>query len=324
MCVCCCTRKSLLISSIIITIVAIIYGIFAISFFASKTGIYKLLIEYIDYMDEYKYEYENENENEYEYEYKRKLTNSGNMYDFYDYHYDLTMFGIESIDHRTFVNIFNLNAEEYFQVYYFDRVKMLKGFEYGLGSLLFTFPALFLVAEIAYLVMICGKSENQLMKVETYYYLNIFKIITFTFSIIFIFLAFIYFIMLICIYLDYTSLAWNMDSCGIRLLIGISFGGISFLFYITLAIIFGRERSLFKKVGTVENPGERAEFDLNGNPIERSSISPVAAVVPDIAIHISGKNKQKRKMEKKMSQKHEQNSSSIRIVKTVKNDQNKY
>ena len=251
MCVCCCcTRKSLLIYSIIITIVAIIYGIFAISLFASNTGIYKLLIEYLDYLEEYGYEYRYE----YRYEYSRRLTNSDVVYDFYDFHYDLTHFGLEPIDHSSFVYITNLYADKNFNAYDFFLVQMLKGWEYGLGYLLFSFPVLFLVAEFAYLVMIFGKSENQLMKVETYSYLNIFKIITFTFSIIFIFLAIIYFILLIFIYLKYSSLLSNLDSCETRLYIEISFSGISIWFYITLAIIFGRERSLFKMVGTVENP----------------------------------------------------------------------
>ena len=55
MCFCCClTRKSIIIYLIVITVIAFIYGIIAISEFGSRTEIYKYLVDRIEYLEEHK------------------------------------------------------------------------------------------------------------------------------------------------------------------------------------------------------------------------------------------------------------------------------
>ena len=258
MCICCCpSRKALLIYSILITIVAIIYGIVAMSLFASKTDLYKLLEAKIDQYD--------------------KSKNSRLLLDINDIYRNPEKFAFDAIDYISAVRIANLGPQD-FENHPYSLIKMLKGIENGVGSLLFVFPVLFLAAEIAYLVFACGISENQLMRVKTYTILNTFKIITYTFSIILIFLAIFYGGILLAIYIEYERLIVNIDRCSRRILIGMALGYYSFWYYITLATIFGRERTLFKLVGTVEAPGARAEFDIDGNPIVRTIVSPVVAL----------------------------------------------
>ena len=68
-----------------------------------------------------------------------------------------------------------------------------------------------------------------------------------------------------------------MDSCSKGISIGIVYGYYSFWFYITLSCIFGKERRLFIEVGSQDNPGIRAQYDINGNLIVRTV--PVTQVV---------------------------------------------
>ena len=165
MCICCClTRKSLLIYAIIITSIAFIYGIVAISQFGSKTDEYKSIKLVLDYCSE------------------RGIGNSYRR--------------IENIN-PSLLSSWNLKSNnEKRKLELCDGsygiLKNLKGIENGLGTILFIFPIIFLVAEIIYLIFICGISENQVLGSKRFYVLNIFKTITYTFAIIFIFLSITY------------------------------------------------------------------------------------------------------------------------------------
>ena len=264
MCICCCfTRKSLLIYSLVISSLAFVYGIIAISQFASKTENYKLLKGLIDAYDSAKAN-------------SRRLKPS-------NYYYDDEYYRLE-IDARARYNIY-LNIAEFGSSTY-GLIKRLKGIENGLGSILFVFPILFLAAEIAYVVFVSGIRETQVLSMKAFAVLNVLKILTYTFSIIFIFFAIGYGALLLGALIQYMNFAEIFDSCATRILAGMFFGYYSFWYYITLACIFGRERQYFVEVGNETAPGPRATYDINGKPIVRAIIpnQQIIGIAPQMMI----------------------------------------
>ena len=263
MCICCClTRKSLLIYAIIISSIAFIYGIVAISQFGSKTDENKSIKLILDY-----------------------CSSSGNSYR-----------RIENIN-PSLLSSWNMKSNnEKRKLELCDGsygiLKNLKGIENGLGTILFIFPIIFLVAEIIYLIFTCGISENQVLSPKRFYVLNIFKTITYTFAIIFIFLAIAYggllFIALLQYYSFFPDDFTSYGKCGDGIAYGMIFGYYSFWFYITLSCILGRERALFIEVGSQDNPGARAAFDINGNMIARAVVTQQVIGVPQIMIQPMG------------------------------------
>lgn len=266
MCFCCCiSRKSIIIYSIVITIIAFIYGVVAISEFGSKTEIYKYLVDKIEYLEEHKT--------------SRRL-----QYPYYPnyYNYDYAKLILDSasqakIDSLT-MNILEENG--------YGLIKSLKGIENGLGVLLFVFTIIFLAAEIVYLIFAWGTKEVQIMKTTLFNILNGVKIGVFSFAIIFIFLSILYGILLIAVLAQYINLIGFFDSCGIGMVVGLIYGYYCFWIFITLSCGFSKERSLFVEVGSEAKPGPKAEYDVNGNPIIKAVI-PVQAVIvnqPNMAV----------------------------------------
>ena len=262
---CCISRKSIIIYSIVITIIAFIYGIIAISEFGSKTEIYKYLVDRIEYLEEHKT--------------SRRL-----QYPYYynNYNYDYAKLILDSaskakIDSLT-MDILKENG--------YGLIKSLKGIENGLGVLLFVFTIIFLAAEIVYLIFAWGTKEVQIMKTTLFNILNGVKIGVFTFAIIFIFLSILYGILLIAVLAQYINLIGFFDSCGIGMVVGMIYGYYCFWIFITLSCGFSKERSLFVEVGSEAKPGPKAEYDVNGNPIIKAVI-PVQAVIvnqPNMAV----------------------------------------
>ena len=158
MCICCClTRKSLLIYIIVISSLAFIYGIIAISTFGSNARNYKRLKEVIKI-----YESQNDITN------SRRLQNSYYDYDYYPYSYTPTY--VDN-DEKGLNNINKLTDAKLVTSKY-NFIKRLKGIENGLGSILFIFPIIFLTFTIAYLVFTCNIHENQVMKTKYFFILN--------------------------------------------------------------------------------------------------------------------------------------------------------
>ena len=268
MCFCCCiSRKSIIIYLIVITIIAFIYGVVAISEFGSKTEIYKYFVDKIEYLEEHKT--------------SRRLQYYSPYYTNY-YNYDYAKLILDSaskakIDSLT-MNILEENG--------YGLIKSLKGIENGLGVLLFVFTIIFLAAEIVYLIFAWGTKEVQIMKTTLFNILNGVKIGVFTFAIIFIFLSILYGILLIAVLAQYISLIGFFDSCGIGMVVGMIYGYYCFWIFITLSCGFSKERSLFVEVGSEAKPGPKAEYDVNGNPIIKAVI-PVQAVIvnqPNMAV----------------------------------------
>lgn len=267
MCICCCiTRKSLLIYALVVSSIAFIYGIITISQFGSNSDVYKALKEKIDYYDE----------NKESHTYIRRL--EGSYYDSYDY---------DQNDYRALLKISSLTAYD-FENNPYNVIKSLKGIENGLGVILFVFSIIFLAAEITYLIFIRGTLEIQVLTSKLFYILYILKTITYALSIIFIFLSLLYSILLFIALMQYLSLINISDSCSYGIAVGIVFGYYSFWFYITLACIFGRERTLFIEVGSQDKPGARALYDVNGNMITRAVITQQVVGVPQIMIQPMG------------------------------------
>ena len=254
MCFCCCiTRKGVLIYSIIISALAFIYGIIEMAEFASKTNIYKYLITVIDYIEE-----------------NGNNLGAGGYNPLFPipgldgriptaeevYEYSRNIFDTESMNRINSFTYDYLSQESY------GFVKSLKGIENGLGVILFVFALIFLAAAIVYLIFAWGIKETRVMRTKIFNIFNIIKIITYTLSIIFIFLSVLYGTLLIVALVQYVNLLKNLDSCAVRILIGIIFGYYCFWYYIILACAFGKEHNLFKLVGSEANPGPKAEYEL--------------------------------------------------------------
>ena len=260
MCICCCfTRKSLLIYWIVLTSVAFIYGIVAISKFGSNTDEYDAIKTFLDTCDAISgYG-------------SRRLENK-----------DLPPLTAKYLETNTEKRKLYLCDGSY------GVLKSLKGIENGLGTILFIFPLLFLIAEIVYLIFTCGISENQVHSLTTFNVLNILKSSTYSLSIIFIFLAILYgillFIALMQYYSFYPDTITPEGKCSSGIIYGMVFGYYSFYFYITLATILGRERALFLEVGSQEKPGPRAEYDINGNMIARAVVTQQVVTVPQMVV----------------------------------------
>ena len=263
MCICCClTRKSLLIYSIIISAIAFIYGIVAISNYASKTDNYKILKEMIDSYEKYKSII------------SRRLQSS--YYNSYINNNKAIAFVDEDAEARYH---FSLLKKEDFDKNSYGLIKRLKGIENGLGSILFIFPIIFFAVEIFYFVFVCGIGETQVLKTKTYNILYYVKIIIYTLSIIFIFLSIAYSFLMVGALIQYLVFAEAVDSCAFGIMYGMVFGYYGFWYYITLSCIFGRERQLFIEVGCQAAPGIKATYDVNGNFIVRAAVIPSPQIV---------------------------------------------
>ena len=121
-----------------------------------------------------------------------------------------------------------------------------------------------------FLIFAWGIKETQVMKAKIFKIFNFIRIITYALAIKFIFLSVLYGTLLVVAVIQYVNLLKNVDSCVILIIIGIIFGYYSFWYYIILARAFGKEHTLFKEVGSEANPGSKAEYDVNGNPIVRA------------------------------------------------------
>ena len=256
MCICCCTsRKALLIYAIVVTTITVGYGIFSVANFGSNTEVYKYL--------------------------KAKIEVYDGLISLYSY---IHLLDDEDIaysiqDAISIGRIYSLTSLD-FETTNYKLIPILKGIENGAGVAIFVLSILFLLAEIVYLIFACGIRETQLASNSVYCVLNILKTITYTLAIIAIFYSAAYGAILIVILVQYMALVRNIDSCSLGIIYGIVYAYYSFWAYITLSCIFGRERQLFKSVGSVANPGTAALFDINGNPIARAGVSTQVVVVP--------------------------------------------
>jgi len=171
---------------------------------------------------------------------------------------------------EVFENNIDQKINHNFYKLHYGMIKRLKGIENGFVIPFFIFTLIFLAAEIVYLYFACGNGENQLLKEKTYKVLNILKIITFIFSIIFVLLSICFTIMVQIAYIQYLDFIIFFDVCAAGILMDIFLGYYSFFYYLNLLCIFYKELSLFKKVGSETSPGENAAYDVNGNRIVRT------------------------------------------------------
>lgn len=280
MCFCCCeSRKALLIYSIVISGLAFIFGIVVIAEFGSKTDVYKALINQIEGLEKCGKKCSSSSsfrwylDLNFKKTKKRKLASGRDEYEF----------AKDVLDYESLIRISSLTYNDLEKNSY-GLIKSLKGIEMGLGIILFIFPLIFLCAEIAYLIFVCGIRETQVLSLKTYKIFNIIKLVTYILSIIFIFLAVLYGTLIIVALAQYIKLVDFIDSCVIGMIIDIVFGYYSFWYYIILACALGKERKLFIDVGNEASPGPKAEYDVKGNPIQKTVIvQPVIGVIPQVA-----------------------------------------
>ena len=254
------TRKSLLIFAIITSAVIFIYGIATLATFGSNTEIYEVLIWMIDNIEE-------SGSNPF---YPDLSGYSGYSGIFSDYDFPEFETDKDSADDKSLTKIMNFK-KKYLNSKSYGLVKSLDGIEKGLGSLLFIFNILLLAASIVYLIFAWGIKEKQLLPTNTFNIFNIAKLVTLIISLIFIILSLLYGILLSAAVSQYKSLLDNIDSCADGIIVGIVYGFLSFLYYISLAWAFAQEHRLFREVGSVDKPGVLAEYDVSGNPIGREA-----------------------------------------------------
>ena len=274
MCFCCCTtRKSILIYAIVISSFAFIYGIVAISKFGSNTEIYQKLIDKLNELEsnssttsDYYSRYNNH------FDYKTKNNRRTTQYDDYNNlnHYYNQKVAKAILDSASYSRIQSLTQANIKKGDY-SLIKSLKGIENGLGVILFIFPLIFLILEIIFLIFACGIKEYKVLPNNTFNILNTLKIICITLSTIFIFLSILYGILLVVIFVQYFNLIGILDSCLIGIIVGMVYGYYGLWYYIILSCAFCNERTKFLNVGSEGKPGPEAMYDINGNPIIKSS-----------------------------------------------------
>ena len=259
-CFCCChTRFSMLIYMMVISAIAFIYGIITISQFGSSTEIYKLLLNKIDYLEN------NKNSNN-PLSYANSVASSVKSLNNVNYQ------NIKSeVDRQAMNAIYDFNLAS-FTGNNFGVIKKLKGIECGLGIVLFIFPGIFLGVEILFLIFVCGIKEYKVLSTKMYNIFNIIKIVCIILSTLFIFLSVLYSALLIVALLQKITVALFPDSCTVGIVIGIVDGIYGFYFYIALSCAFCTERKKFMLVGSADNPGPDAKYDLNENPISQRVI----------------------------------------------------
>ena len=256
MCFCCCqSRKSLLISMISISVIAFIYGIVAMSYFASKTDVYKALMEKLDSIESSKSSSSNSNN------YLRRIDVPQNDYTYQTYYGKAAQ---KLMDQLSLNEIYRLNTSA---TYNYGVLKSLKSIEGGLGVVLFIFPIIFLVIEIVFLIFACGNKEFTPVTATLFKAFSIIKSICIALSVIFIFLSIAYGVLLVISLIQYLAIIPHTDSCSIGLYVGLVYGYYLFIYYINLSCALCAERRLFINVGTIESPGTGARFDVYGNPI---------------------------------------------------------
>ena len=206
MCICCCTtRKILIIYGIAISGIAFIYEIVVIYNFASITNNYKILMKEFELYETFK---------------ELDVNNIEFYYDIYDYY-------LPNGDIKKFFDRYDSDYT-YVETYTYRLLKKLKGIENGFVIPFFIFKIIFLAAEIVYLYFAYGISEYQLLKEKTYKVLNILKIITFIFSIIFVLLSICFTIMVQIAYIQYLDFIIFFDVCAAGILMDIFLGYYSF------------------------------------------------------------------------------------------------
>ena len=269
MCICCCpNRKSLLIYAIVVTGVTFIFGIITVALFGSSSDVHEFLVEWIDLIEEFK-------DNPippYRYKGLYSIFNSYDPEDFsMDSQDDKSMFAISGLSYQLLQN------KEY------GVIKSLKGIDDSFGVILFIISILLLGVEIYYLIFVLGIKESQVLTEKMYNIMDKFKLVTYIVSIASIFLSLLYGILLIVAIAQYSKLINNIDSCSSGIICGILYSFFSFWVYITLYVIFGKERQLFISVGSSSKPGTGAVYDLYGNQYVRTVISSqVVALNPQI------------------------------------------
>ena len=233
MCICCCnTRKSILIYMMIISLIAFIYGVIALTQFASKTQLYT---DFIDTM------------------------NRGGGPGIDTYHG-------KTEDEEPPVGIaVKLYSKDDLKELNYGFTKSLKGIENGIGIVLFIFPLIFLIVEVVFFIFVWGDKEYKVLSNTLYKIFNIIKIVCIVLSIIFIFLSLAYIALLAVAFIQLFFLLLSiLNEMTVKIIIGIVFGIYSFWFYINLSCAFCKERNLFKNVGSIDNPGPNAN-GANGN-----------------------------------------------------------
>ena len=290
-CICCCkTRQSYLIAIIVITSILFIFSVNNAVYFGTNTKIYEYFKKCIDFLDSHMDKYDQLTSIYYKtvpsFDYykiknilknknpklKRKLQDDIYLL-YYDLYYNLYLFyslnynSFSEEDKKSISSINSLTFDD-LKIHSYKLIKNVKGFEIGVGIILLIFPILFLIIAIIFLIFTCGENEYKVLPSNHFKIFNIIKIICIISSSILILITSIYGIIIHISFWQYTDLVKDsLDSCINGLLLGFYFGYFGIGFYITILILFIYEKKRFFEVGSAENPGPNARYNIAGNLI---------------------------------------------------------
>ncbi len=249
MCICCCiTRQSLLIYTIVISVIAIAYGAYAISNFGSDTTIYKMLISKIE-------ELEKENKQN-----SRILSNEFRSLDDAQDILDNSNLSKKRIRELSYKDINNVET---------GFVKALYDVEHGAGIAIFVLSILYFVISIIYLFFSCGEKEFMPLNLGVYCLLTILGSICSSLAGIFCGVCVLYAVCLaVAFYAYFLKLLIPLDGCLYGIIYQFVFAIYMFWYFIIVSCAFCSIRTHIIATGNVENIGPRARFDANGNPIQ--------------------------------------------------------
>ena len=147
-------------------------------------------------------------------------------------------------------------------------IKSLKGIENGIGIVLFIFPLIFLIVEVVFFIFVWGDKEYKVLSNTLYKIFNIIKIVCIVLSIILILLSILYIVFLAMAFVQFFFIvpSITIHEFLARIIIGIVFGIYLIWFYINLSCAFCKERNLFKNAGPNANGANENQFSEGAKP----------------------------------------------------------
>ena len=256
MCCCnCCTRKIMLIIMITFSVVNFIFEITAIACHGSRTGNYKSFLKNINNLETNKtliyapIYYNNSLFNELNYNYL--YTNiTGN-------------YNISENKNSSYISYYKIEKRS------FSIIKYLKSIEIIFSTILLIFIIFFIAIEFFFFSLITGDKEYTLIPVQHYNSLNNIKIFCIVLSILCMFIAISYSILLIKALSQYIY----TDNCSRRLIVNYIFSIYNCYHYIFLTCFLAREKYKFNQIGNSKKPGPEARYYENGDEIIKNQIN---------------------------------------------------
>ena len=285
MCICCCkTRNLLILYKMIIIAIALVCGIYRIFALPSNSIIYKFFKEEIDRLDK-SLDLPDTSSSYYRiltfYDNSKikKILKNQNLKEKRKMEIDDDYFknSMSENDFLSLIRIMGIKKED-LKKHSYTIIQNLKGIEIGFEVLYFILNLFFIVFEIIYSRYTKKEKEYKVLPAKIFNIFNNIKIISITLSSILIAINIAYICLLIAAISQYLNFT-DFDTCAFRLVTGIIISFYYLWYYITLVILFEKERKILIEVGTDEKPGPQAKYDISGRAIsQNNTTSPVTII----------------------------------------------